>query len=177
MRRVRTKSPKGKMSRRTKMRRGSGQLLRGVFKRNDRVTDGNWRDSRYLPAFAACHRTQSSNTSAKNDPEPAHASPHRASLDPNLVNRKKEQGEGATMGRKEAGNCRIRENAAAERSRIIPACLQPANARCRHRATGCTRKRPAVAPYRCRAVRSAPAYGPGGHGEWSAAVAPGLYRK
>jgi len=34
------------MSQRMKMVRGSGQLLRDVFKRNDRVTDGNWRDSR-----------------------------------------------------------------------------------------------------------------------------------
>jgi len=59
MRRVRTKLTSDKMSQRTKRVRGSGQLLRGVFKHNDRVTDGNWHDSRYLPAFAACHRADS----------------------------------------------------------------------------------------------------------------------
>jgi len=51
-----------------------------VFKRNVWLTEGNWRDSRYLPAFAACHRADSSNTSFRVDLEPAPASPHRGKL-------------------------------------------------------------------------------------------------
>jgi len=45
-----------------------------------------------LPAFAACPRTKSSNTSVKVDLDPLLAGPHRASLDPNPGNRKEDAG-------------------------------------------------------------------------------------
>jgi len=53
MRRVRTKLPSEKISRRTKKARGPGRPKRGMLERQVRVTDGHRRDSRYLPAFAA----------------------------------------------------------------------------------------------------------------------------
>ena len=177
MRRVRTKLPPDKMPQRMKKVRASGQLLRGVFKPDKLPIEGISHDSRYLPAFAACHRADLSDTSADFDLEPVLCQSTSIKRRPESGEPKGRRGEGATMSRKEAGNCRIRENAAAERSRIIRFCLQPVNARCRHRATGCTHKRPAVALCRCRAIHSAPASGLGGHGEWSAATASGLCRK
>ena len=169
--------PPDKMPQRMKKVRASGQLLRGVFKPDKLPIEGISHDSRYLPAFAACHRADLSDTSADFDLEPVLCQSTSIKRRPESGEPKGRRGEGATMGRKEAGNCRIRENAAVERSRVIRVCLQLASVRCSDLGTGCTHRPPAVALYRCRATRSAPAYGPGDHGEWSVAVAPGSCRR
>ena len=55
------------------------------------------------------------NTSVRVDLEPVLASPYRSKLRPESGEPKGSLNEGATMGRKGAGSCRIPENAAVER--------------------------------------------------------------
>lgn len=86
-------------------------------------------------------------------------------------------GVGATMGRKGAGNYRIRKNAAVGVLRTITFCLRLAGFLYSIHATGCTHKLQATVLYRCRATRSAPACGPGDRGGWSARAGSGQCRR
>lgn len=118
-----------------------------------------------------------SNTSGRVDLKPAVASTRRGKLRPDSEEPKERPWEGATMRRAQAWSRRIRWMRLFMGAGFIRFCVRLAGARRRQGGTGCRRKPRAVAPCHCRAVRFAPASGPGGHGEWSAATAPGWCRR
>ena len=151
-----------------------------MLERPVRLMNGNRRDSRYLPAFAASLSANSSNTSLGVDLEPARASPHRASVDPNSGNRKERVRRGATK----RSSCELK---AASDKMIQVACrivysdvdftwsfqLEACRSIARDLLIGCIHTRRAIALYRSPAVHSVLACGLDDHGELSARVASG----
>ena len=177
MRRVGSKMASDKMSQCALKARNPDRRQRCPFTGRDREIAGNRRNSRYLPAFAANPSTGSRRASFGIDLKTDFSRSASIKRRPESGVPKGEDPRGATMRRKGAGNCRSEKAAAVVYAITVSWCLQLSVFLCSIRGSGCTHKRLAIALYRCPAIRSALAYAPDDHGEWSAPVGSGWCHK
>lgn len=170
MRRVGSKMTADKMSHRAKKTSAADRGRRRIFMRRDRGMKGNRRNSRYPSAFAANLSAGSSNASLGIDLKTDAGRSASMKRRPDSGDSKGEVARGATMRRKGVGNCRSEKAAAAMCAITIFCCLQLLVFLYSIHGLNCRHKRQAIALYRCPAIHSALACGPGDHGEWSVPV-------
>lgn len=184
MRRVGSKMASDKMSQWAQKARNPDRRQRCPFTGRDRGIEGNRRNSRYLPAFAANPSAGSRRASFGIDLETDFSRSASMKRRPESGVPKGEGVRGATKRSSyelqaasdkwvQVARRVVYMDVAFTWSFQLEACRSIAH----HFSKGCTHKRQAIALYRCPAIRSALAYAPDDHGEWSVPVGSGWCHK